>query len=217
MRHGRGFSTARAGRAIASARARVIMRAMPADALERFARSIEAAFYKKDASSFREALAAEEVAAAGALGRATGIDDPDLLARLAELGIRPETLAALTLIPLIETAWADGVMHAKEREAVLRGAATSGIAPESASYRLLELWTMEKPAREISAIWREFIGAIAKSLNGRERAALRAKVIGRAWAVANAAGGFLDATPNVSPEEHAALDSLDSAFGVAES
>jgi hypothetical protein len=186
---------------------------MAEDALERFARSIEAAFYKKDVDSFRTALAAEEAKAAGALGRATGIDDPDLLARLAELGIRPETLAALTLIPLIETAWADGVMHAKEREAVLRGAATSGIAPESASYRLLELWTIERPAREIAAIWREFIAAIAKSLTARERAALRAKVIGRAWSVANAAGGFLDATPNVSAEEQAALDALDAAFG----
>ena len=142
---------------------------MPADALERFARSIEAAFYKKDVASFRAALAAEEAEAAGALGRATGIDDPDLLARLAELGIRPETLAALTLIPLIETAWADGVMHAKERDAVLRGAATSGIAPASASYRLLELWTIERPAREIAEIWREFIAAIAKSLSERER------------------------------------------------
>jgi hypothetical protein len=185
---------------------------MPADALERFARSIEAAFYKEDVASFRAALAAEEAAAVGALGRATGIDDPSLLTRLAELGIRPETLAALTLIPLIETAWADGVMHAKERDAVLRGASTCGIAPESASYRLLELWTIEQPARELLAAWREFIAAIAKSLSVKERAALRAKVIGRAWAVANAAGGFLDATPNVSAEEHATLDALDSAF-----
>jgi len=189
---------------------------MPADALERFARAIEAAFYKEEVVSFRAALAAEEAEAAGALGRATGIDDPDLLARLAELGIRAETLAALTLIPLIETAWADGVMDAKERAAVLHGAATSGISPESASYRLLEIWTMERPAPEISAIWREFIAAIAKSLDERERAALRAKIIGRAWAVANAAGGFLDAAPGVSAEESAALAALDSAFGSAE-
>ena len=34
-------------------------------------------------------------------------------------------------------------------------------------------------------------------------------MIGRARAVANAAGGFLDATPSVSAEEHAALDALD--------
>ena len=190
------------------------MRAMPADALERFARAIEAAFYKEDVVSFRAALAAEEAEAAGALGRATGIDDPDLLARLAELGIRPETLAALTLIPLVETAWADGVMDAEERAAVLHGAASTGISPDSASYRLLEIWTVERPAREIAAVWREFIAALVKSLSAAERAALRAKVIGRAWAVANAAGSFLDATPNVSAEEHAALDALDAAFGV---
>jgi hypothetical protein len=189
---------------------------MPADALERFARAIESAFYKQDGVSFRDALAAEEAEAAGALGRATGIDDPNLLARLAELGIRADTLAALTLIPLIETAWADGVMDAKEREAVLRGAESSGIAPESASYRLLEIWTMERPAPEISAIWREFIAAIARSLNAREISAFRTKIIGRAWAVANAAGGFLDATPSVSAEEHAVLDALDAAFGATE-
>jgi hypothetical protein len=185
---------------------------MPEDALERFARSIEAAFYKEDVASFRAELAAEEAEAAGALGRATGIDDPDLLARLAELGIRPETLAALTLIPLVETAWADDVMDGKERDAVLRGASTSGIAPGSASHRLLELWTIERPAREIVRIWREFIAAIGASLTEHERSALRAKVIGRAWAVAKAAGGFLDATPNVSAEEQAVLASLDSAF-----
>src|SRR4029450_14047936 len=98
-------------------------------------------------------------------------------------------------MPLIETAWADGVMHAKERDAVLRGAATSGIAPASASYRLLERAAIERPAREIAEIWREFIAAIAKSLSARERDALRSKVIGRAWAVANAAGGVRRGTP----------------------
>jgi hypothetical protein len=188
------------------------MRPMPEDALEQFARAIEAAFYKKDVVPFRDALAAEEAEAAGALGRATGIDDPDLLARLAELGIRAETLAALTLIPLVEIAWADGVMDAKERAAVMRGASSCGIAPDSASYRLLEIWTMERPAPEISGIWREFIAAIAKSLGAREREALRAKIIGRARAVAKAAGGFLDATPNVSAEERTALFALDAAF-----
>lgn len=186
---------------------------MSADALEKFARAIEAAFYKDDVGSFRAALAAEEAEAAGALKRATGIDDPDLLVRLAELGIRAETLAALTLIPLIEIAWADGVMDAVERAEVLRGAVTCGIAAESASYRLLEIWTIERPAPEILAIWREFIAAIASSLGAREREALRAKIIGRARSVAKAAGGFLDATPSVSVEERTALFALDSAFG----
>jgi hypothetical protein len=189
-----------------------IMRSMGADALERFARSIETAVYRGEVASYRDALAAEESEAAGALGRATGIDDPALLARLAELGTRPETLAALTLIPLIEAAWADSVMDAKERDAVLASAATSGIHPDSASYRLLEIWTVERPAAELVTAWREFIGALVGSLTERECANLRRKVIGRAYAVANAAGGLLDATPNVSAEERAVLQSLDDAF-----
>lgn len=186
---------------------------MSDDLLAKHSRALEAAFYKHGSGAFREVLAAEEVAAAGALGRATGIDDPNLLARLALLGIRPETLAALTLIPLIETAWADDVIDERERGAVLDGAVTSGIAPDSASYRLLELWTLERPTPELIAIWREFIAAVSKLLTTRERDSLRAKIIGRAYAVADAAGGLLDAKPNVSPEEWAVMDDLSSAFG----
>ena len=188
---------------------------MAADALEQFARAIESAFFEREhdgAASFRGALAAEEARAAGALGRATGIDDPSLLARLAALGIRPETLAALTLIPLVEVAWADGVIDEKERHAVLAGAVTTGISEESASHRLLELWTLERPSPALHLAWRDFIGALAASLGSRERAALRAKVIGRAVAVANAAGGLRDARPNISAEERAVLDALEAAF-----
>ncbi len=186
---------------------------MAEDALEQFARSIEDAFHRAGVDELRETLAAEEAAAAGALGRATGIDDGALLRRLAGLGVRPETLAAFTLIPLVEAAWADGVMDANERDAVLRGAATTGIAPQSASYRLLELWTRERPARELVQAWREMVAALARSLSTSESHQLRTKVIGRAFAVAAAAGGLLDARPHVSAVERAVLDDLDAAFG----
>jgi hypothetical protein len=181
------------------------MRAMGSDAFEQFARAIEDAFFERaggGAASFREALAAEEREAAGALGRATGVDDPALLARLAALG----------LIPLVEGAWADGVMDAKERDAVLASAVTSGIAEESASHRLLELWTLERPSPALLEAWRAFIGALVASLGARECANLRKKLIGRAVAVANAAGGLLDARPNISAEERAVLHDLDAAF-----
>ena len=98
-----------------------------------------------------------------------------------------------------------------------RAAATCGIAAESASYRLLELWTLERPAREIvCGLARVHRGDRKVAHASASATALRAKVIGRAWAVASAAGGFLDATPSVSPEEHAALDALDAAFGAAD-
>ena len=189
---------------------------MSSDPLSDRGKELEDAFFKQEAASFREALAAEESAAAGALARATGIDDEALLGRLAELGIRPETLAALTLIPLIETAWADGVMDSRERTAVLEGAESCGISAESASHRLLELWTLERPAPGLVSLWRQYLKAVAETLSAQERANLRAKVIGRAHAVAAAAGGLLDASPNVSPEEWAVMDDLGAAFGVEE-
>jgi len=185
---------------------------MAHDDLDSSRRALETAFYREGSDAFRESLAAEQVRARGALALATGISDEKLLTRLAELGIRPETLAALTLIPLIEAAWADGVLDDKEREAVLSGAASSGIAPGSASYGLLELWTLERPAPDLVALWREFIAALGRSLTDAERTRLRERVIGRARDVAAAAGGLLDATPNVSAEEQAVLDDLGGAF-----
>lgn len=185
---------------------------MANDDLRTHGHALDSVFYRDGSDAFRDVLAAEEVEARGAIAAATGIRDEKLLARLAELGIRPETLAALTLIPLIETAWADGVLDEKEREAVLSGAASSGIAPDSASYGLLELWTLERPAPDLVAIWREFIRALGRSLTEGERERLRSRVIGRAHDVAAAAGGFLDATPNVSAEEQAVLDDLGAVF-----
>ena len=156
---------------------------------------------------------AEELAARSALAEATGVRDEGLLARLAELGIRPETLAALTLIPLVQVAWADGVMDNKERDAILEGAVSSGISRESASYGLLEIWTVEEPSAELTRAWRDFIAALAKELTDEERHRLRDNVLTRAYDVADAAGGFLGSGPRVSAEERAVMDDLGSAFG----
>ncbi|MBN1588662.1 MAG: hypothetical protein JW888_04030, partial [Pirellulales bacterium] len=43
-----------------------------------------------------------------ALSEASGITDEDLLRQLDALDVRSETLVALSLIPMIAVAWADG-------------------------------------------------------------------------------------------------------------
>ena len=63
--------------------------------------------------------------------------DSSLTERLAGLGIRTETLAALTLIPLVRVAWADEQLDAEERSAVVRGAESVGIAQDSPGHELL--------------------------------------------------------------------------------
>jgi uncharacterized membrane protein YebE (DUF533 family) len=54
-----------------------------------------------------------------------------------ELWIRAETVAALSVVPLVEVAWADGALNAKERRAIVERAA---IAPDSTEGALLEVW-----------------------------------------------------------------------------
>src|SRR6478735_273609 len=67
-----------------------------------------------------------------ALAAVSGIEDRSLLADLLAAGIRPETFACLSLLPLCEVAWADGDISNREREAVMQAAAHHGIESGSA-------------------------------------------------------------------------------------
>jgi hypothetical protein len=181
--------------------------------LDERSRALEAAFFPSHANDYREAirLREAELAAVGALREASGITDEATLRRLAGLGIRPETLAALMMIPIVEVAWADGEMDGRERDAILGGAESVGIEPGSPSYGLLRIWTEDAPAPDLFVAWRDFIAAIRGELEPAECTRLREKLIGRARTVAEAAGGILGVDP-VSPEEAKVLASLDGAF-----
>lgn len=182
-----------------------------ADPLDKGGRELDRAFYPASASAHRERLRELEQAAVPALREASGIGDEGLLRRLAGLGIRVETLAALTMIPIVEVAWADGRMDARERAAILTGAESVGIEAGSPSHGLLELWTADAPAPDLLAAWRDFIAALAGELDAGERARLAGRIVGRARAVAEAAGGARGRSA-VSPEEERVLQSLERSF-----
>ena len=60
-------------------------------------------FWKKDREmieKFRQAAAAEE--ARKDLGRKAGLDDPELLQELQDLGFTPETVGLLPLVPIVQ-------------------------------------------------------------------------------------------------------------------
>jgi hypothetical protein len=180
--------------------------------LEPHERELEAAFFAGDAAAERARLHDAERAARDAISEATGIRDRQLLAELAGLGIRVETLSALTLIPLIEVAWADGEMAPAERIAVLEGAASVGIEPGSVSYRLLEIWIAEEQAPDLIRVWHDFTRALCAQLDPEEVRRLEEKVLLRARAVAAAAGDAAKRSPHVSEVESAALSRLSEAF-----
>ncbi len=188
---------------------------MTKSTLEEKGRALEDAFFREEGDPFREQLHVRELEAAAqeALADASGVTDAAVLARLASLGIRAETLAALTLIPLVEVAWADGRMEDEERRAVLSGAESTGIAADSPSHGLLRIWLEDRPAPDLIDAWRDYIQAICAELPTESRAHLRDRIVGRAHAVAAAAGGFLG-VGSVSREEEAALAELEKAFAV---
>ncbi len=141
------------------------------------------------------------------------INDDETLRQLVDLDIGSDTLAALSLVPLVEVAWADGNVDADEREAILAAAESQGLKRNSASGKLLGQWLAAKPDPAMLSAWKEYVRALSARLKGEERRmALKQGLLGRARAVAEASGGFLGFGSKVSDSEQAVLDDLERAF-----
>ena len=187
---------------------------MPNQGMEERGRALEEAFFKKQHAEQLEKLRQKEAheEARRALAEASGIDDRDLIDRLVSIGIHADTLAALTLIPLVEVAWADGHVDARERAAILKGAESSGLEAGSPSLELLRIWTQDRPAPDLMASWKAYIRALCAELSAEQKKHLEERILGRARAVAEAAGGFLGLGSKVSAEEEAVLRELQQTF-----
>ncbi|MBR0669272.1 hypothetical protein GXW71_33290 [Roseomonas hellenica] len=177
-------------------------------------RALEEAFFAKEDQRLRRQLreADEARSRREALAAASGIADDAVLDAVAALGMTGETLAALTLVPLVAVAWADGAIDDREREAVLAAAAEAGVAAQGAARELLDRWLREPPPRELLAAWADYTRAVSAKLDDAGLQALRAELVGRARRVAEASGGFLGLGRKVSDAEEAVLRRLEAAF-----
>lgn len=147
-----------------------------------------------------------------ALAEASGIQNQEMLDRLAALGVDAGAVAALGLVPLVEVAWADQELDDREREAVLKAAGESGAEPGTAAHDLLVSWLDKRPGPELMEAWKGYVAALIESLDQDERQALRDGILDRARTVAASAGGFLGRGA-ISDVEQKKLDELDAAFG----
>ena len=111
-------------------------------------KSLEDEFFRKENARAIERLRElkERTTSRETLAKAIGITNEKIIDRLIELGIRPEIVSALAIVPLVEVAWADGSLDAKERQAVLERAEKSGIAPGTADHDLLHTAERKLPA-----------------------------------------------------------------------
>ena len=146
------------------------------------------------------------------LAKVSGIHNEAVLEKLVALDIRPETLATLFAIPLIEVAWADGEMHEKERSELRKFAETTGLRNKDIDHELVSVWLKDKPDPALMEAWEHYIQALSRQLSKEECQSLKNDVLADARAVAQAAGGFLG-FGKLSLEEQKMLDRLEAAFG----
>jgi hypothetical protein len=176
-------------------------------------RNLEEEFFRRNdellLQKLREKQAAET--AREALSKATGITKPEVLDRLIALEVRPEMATALMIVPLVEVAWADGSIDAKEREAILAQARVSNLEAGSPELALLESWLQQRPGPKLLAAWTLTIQDLVQKLEPAEIEKLKSGLVGRARGVAKASGGVLG-IGKVSSKEEAVLARLESAF-----
>jgi len=146
-----------------------------------------------------------------ALASVSGIKDPEVLDFLVKLNVRPETVAALSMVPLVEVVWADGKVDDQERQVVLDFARQQGIPEGSVVGELLGRWLEQRPEPALLAAWQLYIEALCERLSAHQRQHLKDELLRNVRAAAEASGGFLG-IGKISSAEKAVLAKLESSF-----
>lgn len=178
-------------------------------------RVLEEEFFRKQEQAVLHQLrtAQAQESAQEALALATGVRDRAVLDKLSTLGITSDTLLTLGLVPLVAIAWADGALDDKERSAIVANLGVAGIVADSPAGQLVQNWLSSPPPASMLEAWSSYTSALAAALSPSERHNLRDSVLGRARAIAEAAGGFLGFGKRVSKAEEELLQKLAQAFG----
>lgn len=183
------------------------------DALHKRGKALEEDFFARKDHQLRDKLKAtfEQEVTREKLKAATGLTDPQILDRLIALHVRGETMAAFSLYPLVEIAWADGKLDGRERDAVLAAAVASGIARGSPGFEALEAALADGPTEARRKVWFAYARDLAGRLDPNERRLVREDLLRGARAVAEASGGILG-TLKISSAEQRVLDRIAEAF-----
>ena len=147
------------------------------------------------------------------LGTVSGITNDAILERLVNLNVRPESLAALALFPLVEVVWADGEVDDKERMMVLAHATSQGIVLGSSEYGVLERWLAHRPEASLLSAWQHYVHGLCECLSRSDRDTLKEELMLNARKAAEASGGFLG-LGKISSEEEQVLTKLESSFAI---
>lgn len=187
---------------------------MTAKTLDDRREALEEAFFRKQNEKLLQNLRQQEEREhqRAALADAMAYHGDELLDQLLDAGLRAETWLAISLLPLVEVAWADREVSAAEREKILEAAVEQGVKAGSDARALLEDWLESRPPRKLRDAWKAYLGAVKESLGSTELQAFHDDTLERAREVARATNSLLGFGRKISDAEAAVLDELDSAF-----
>ena len=134
--------------------------------------------------------------------------DGKAIQHLLALDISDESLAALSLIPLVEVAWADGSIDRKEKDAIVTAARNLAPAHDTATCELLDHWLTHRPDGVVLEAWHRYVGAYTQTLGAIARDAFKQQLLYAARTVAESAGGVLGRGNRVSKLERLVLEDL---------
>jgi hypothetical protein len=177
-------------------------------------KSLEEEFFRREDQRLLKRLGELKQAEANreALAKASGITNPAVLDRLLALGVHAETVAALSLVPLVEVAWADGKLDARERQTIVDHLPDAGITAGSPAQALVAAWLERRPERKLLDAWTHLVQAICEQFSPDEAARLQGDLLQRARKVAGASGGLMGIGSKVSGAEAEMLQQLERAF-----
>jgi hypothetical protein len=165
--------------------------------------SLEDAFFRKrDAELLaemrrREALQTHKKM----LTEVSGITDDAVLEQLVAHNIQADKLAAFSLVPIIEVAWADGEIQPGERGILIRAIEETVIPKDSISFQLLNQWIETRPEPKIMKLWTSYAQALAAKVPPEICESIKRTILSHARSVAQAAGGFLGLGRTSSAED----------------
>ena len=172
----------------------------------------EAFFYQQDCRLIEQRKKMQQMKETkDNLAKVSGIKNEVLLGKLVELNIRPETLATLFAIPLIEIAWSDGELQDKERDLLFKYAEETGMRKKGLDPKIILEWLKHRPDPALFEAWAHYVQALWRELSVTERQTLKEEVMNDARTIAQAAGGFLG-FGKISHAEQIMLEKLETAF-----
>ncbi|HMV83045.1 MAG TPA: hypothetical protein PLD20_07545 [Blastocatellia bacterium] len=139
-----------------------------------------------------------------------GIGDEKIPGKLQELGFMHQTLPLLHIVPMIQVAWADGCVTARESSLILEAARRHGIHSDHAAYPWLLGLFHEPASPEFFEECLHAIGAMLAAMPTEQRETHLRELLASCRRVAEASGGlgFIDFGNKVSREERSLLEHL---------